>query len=58
MKKNMEFDYVKHMAEGAAGSVTVGAFFNFIHEITALASLVSVEIRIYETETVRGLLGR
>ena len=42
---------------GALG-ITAGAFFQILPSITALASLVWVCIRIYETETVKKLLGK
>jgi hypothetical protein len=42
---------------GAMG-VTVGAFFQMLPSVTALASLIWVCIRIYETDTVKGLLGK
>jgi TctA family transporter len=42
---------------GALG-VTAGAFFQFLPSVTALASLVWVCIRIYETDTVQSLLGK
>jgi len=42
---------------GALG-VTAGALFEVLPSITALASLIWVCIRIYETETVQSLLGK
>jgi len=42
---------------GALG-VTAGAFFEILPSITALASLIWVCIRIYETDTVKKLLGK
>jgi len=42
---------------GALG-ITAGSFFQILPSITALASLVWVCIRIYETETVKKLLGK
>jgi hypothetical protein len=41
-----------------AGSVTLGAYFAWIPEATAVASLVWVLLRIYETDTVQKLLGK
>ena len=45
------------MDVGALG-VTAGAFFQFLPSVTALASLIWVCIRIYETETVQGLVNK
>jgi len=42
---------------GALG-VTLGAFFEMLPSITAFLSLVWVCIRIYETDTVKKLLGK
>ena len=42
----------------AAGGVTLGAYFAWIPEATAVASLVWVLLRIYETATVQKLLGK
>lgn len=42
----------------SALSVTAATFFDVLPGITALASLVWVLIRIWETETVKGLTGR
>jgi len=48
----------KQVIDITAGGVTLGAYFSWIPEATALASLVWVLLRIYETETVRKLLGK
>ena len=48
----------KQVADVAAGGVTVSAFMAWIPEATALLSLVWVCIRIYETNTVRTILGK
>ena len=42
----------------SAMGITAGAFFQVLPSITALASLVWICIRIYETETVQKLLGK
>lgn len=47
----------KIVLDGLAGSVTLGAFFQVLPSLTALFSLIWVMIRIYETDTVQGLLG-
>lgn len=46
----------KTIIDVGAGGVTLGAFFNWLPEATALASLVWVLIRIYETDTVQKLI--
>ena len=48
----------KLMLDFGALGITAGAFFQILPSITALASLVWVCIRIYETETVKKLLGK
>ena len=48
----------KLMLDFGALGVTAGAFFQILPSITALASLIWVCIRIYETETVQSLLGK
>lgn len=48
----------KQAVDVAAGSVTLGAYLSWIPEATAVASLIWVLLRIYETETVQGLLGK
>lgn len=48
----------KQVIDVGAGGVTLGAYFSWIPEATAVASLVWVLLRIYETKTVRGLLGK
>lgn len=47
----------KLMLDGVAGVTTLGAFFEMLPSLTALFSLIWVVIRIYETDTVQGLLG-
>jgi hypothetical protein len=47
----------KMIFDGIAGSVTLGAFFQFLPSLTAFFSLIWVVIRIFETDTVQGLLG-
>jgi len=41
-----------------AGGVTLSAFFSWIPEATAVASLVWVLLRIWETETVKGIIAK
>jgi hypothetical protein len=48
----------KVILDVGALSVTAGAFFQVLPSVTALASLIWVCIRIYETETVQGLVGK
>jgi hypothetical protein len=51
-------DADKTILDISALGITAGAFFQILPSITALASLVWVCIRIYETETVKKLLGK
>lgn len=51
-------DTDKTLVDISALGVTAGAFFQVLPSITALASLIWVCIRIYETETVKKLLGK
>jgi hypothetical protein len=53
----MMTEETKQVADVAAGGVTVSAFMAWIPEATALLSLIWVCIRIYETNTVRKILG-
>jgi hypothetical protein len=48
----------KTVLDISALGVTTGALFEVLPSITALASLIWVCIRIYETETVQSLLGK
>jgi len=48
----------KQAIDVAAGGVTLGAYFQWIPEATAVASLIWVLLRIYETNTVQKLLGK
>jgi hypothetical protein len=48
----------KLMLDFGALGLTAGAFFQLLPSITALASLIWVCIRIYETETVQKLFGK
>ena len=54
----MMTEEAKQVADVAAGGVTISAFMAWIPEATALLSLVWVCIRIYETNTVRTILGK
>lgn len=47
----------KTIIDAGALGVTAGAFTEILPSVTALASLVWVCIRIYETETVQRFLG-
>lgn len=51
-------DSDKLMMDVGALGITAGALFEILPSITALASLVWVCIRIYETDTVQNLLGK
>jgi len=48
----------KQIVDVAAGGVTLGAYFAWIPEATAIASLIWVLLRIWETETVKNMFGR
>ena len=48
----------KLLLDFSALGVTAGAFFQILPSITALASLIWICIRIYETDTVKKLLGK
>jgi hypothetical protein len=48
----------KQVIDVTAGGVTLGAFFSWIPEATAVASLIWVLLRIWETETVQKLLNK
>lgn len=49
-------DVDKNVIDLGAIGVTTGALFEILPSITALASLIWVLLRIYETETVQKLL--
>ena len=51
-------DEGKQVADVAAGGVTISAVIAWIREATAILSLVWVCIRIYETETIRKVIGK
>ena len=48
----------KQVIDVTAGGVTLGAYFSWLPEATAVASLIWVLLRIYETETVKKLLNK
>lgn len=48
----------KQVVDVTAGGVTLGAYFSWLPEATAVASLIWVLLRIYETETVQKLLNK
>jgi len=48
----------KAAIDGVAGATTLGAFFSWIPEATAVAALAWWLIRIFETETVKSWLKR
>jgi hypothetical protein len=48
----------KQVVDVTAGGVTLGAYFSWLPEATAVASLIWVLLRIYETETVKKLLNK
>ena len=48
----------KQAVDVAAGGVTLGAYFSWLPEATAIASLIWVLLRIYETETVQKIINK
>lgn len=48
----------KQVVDVTAGGVTLGAYFSWLPEATAVASLIWVLLRIYETKTVQKLLNK
>ena len=48
----------KLMMDIGALGITAGALFEILPSVTAIASLIWVCIRIYETDTVQKLLGK
>ena len=46
------------MIDVSAGGVTIGAVMQWIPEVTAVASLIWVVIRIYETKTIQRCIKR
>ena len=54
----MVTEETKQVADVAAGGVTISAFMAWIPEATALLSLIWVCIRIYETDTIKRILGK
>jgi len=49
---------VKHVVDGIAAYITISAVMGWIANATAVLSLVWVIIRLYETNTVQGWLGK
>lgn len=51
-------DSVKHLLDGVSVLATVGSLIQMLPSIAALFTIVWTGIRIYETDTVRRLIGR
>jgi len=51
-------DSTKHVLDGVSLIATLGTLIEMLPTLSALLSIVWVGIRIYETETVQGLMGR
>lgn len=51
-------DIDKNVLDMGAIGVTTGAFFEILPSVTALASLVWILLRIYETETVQKIFSK
>jgi hypothetical protein len=49
---------LKHMIDGASILTVIGTLVEFLPAVSAILSIVWVAIRIYETETVKRLMGR
>lgn len=54
----MSHDSVKHILDTAAVGTAVATFFQILPDITALAALIYLLLRIYEMETVQKFLRR
>jgi len=48
----------KYLLDGVSLIATLGSLIEMLPTISALLSIVWVSIRIYETDTIQGLLGR
>lgn len=51
-------DHNKHIIDGLSIAATVGALVQWLPSIAALLSIIWTAIRVYETKTVQGWLGR
>lgn len=49
---------IKHVLDGSAIAVTLGALMDWLPAVAAGLSIVWTGIRIYETRTVQRMLGR
>lgn len=49
---------LKHILDGASLITVIGTLVEFLPAVSALLSIVWAAIRIYETETVKRLMGR
>ena len=54
---NMD-ESVKHLVDGVSIMATLGTLVEMLPSISALLSIIWVGIRIWETDTVKGLTGR
>ena len=53
-----EQDTAKHVVDAVAATGTGAAFLGYVPDAVALLTFVWVALRIWETDTVRGLTGR
>jgi len=53
-----EQEQAKHVVDAVAATGTVSAFLGYVPDAVALLTLVWVALRIWETDTVRGITGR
>lgn len=49
---------LKHMIDGASILTVIGTLVEFLPAVSAVLSIIWVAIRIYETDTVKRLMGR
>lgn len=54
----MSLDTAKHAIDTGAIGVMLASLFDFLPHATALLSFIWICIRLYETKTVQGWLGR
>lgn len=55
---NGEHSVMKHWGDIGSLGIVIGTLASWLPSIASLLSIVWVAIRIYETRTVQGLLGR
>ncbi|MDB4261335.1 hypothetical protein N9878_00570 [bacterium] len=53
-----EQEQAKHVIDAVAATGTGAAFLGYVPDAVALLTLVWVALRIWETDTIRGITGR